>query len=476
MRRASIAAFLAAFFLVVFVAPAAVAQWSGSLDQGFSFLNGSDGDESTDDASLTSSTTVAFGSAGTIGRRLSYGVSIATSLSLDMLDPDFDSVIPDPAYELANVDTAYLNWPILREPLDPTNMTVTVGRFPISDTAGMVVSTPVDGFSLSMGYERMAYDIAMGYTGLLWQSANGILMSNTDVANSGDQTEIFGSPRLIGRLNVQLPLIFQQAIGVSAIFQEDMWSSNNVTFAEEGATSELIGGGGPVDTQYIGMAVTGPIGPTIYHSTFFYYNTGRMLSFMETDDENLDGVYQYKPVRAYLMGTSVRYYLPQFFRSAAALRFVLSSGDEDFSAYYEGNRDGNANQFVPVSAGSFGAVFSPKLGNVGLTEIQYSLKPLESSTEWMLSTLQTVARLMVFFRPTTGPISEPGVVTGEGGKILGTELDLSANLTPFPDLALSATFGMFLPASVEKNGAFSKSYVEDGKLQTSLSLQASLGF
>jgi hypothetical protein len=94
----------------------------------------------------------------------------------------------------------------------------------------------------------------------------------------------------------------------------------------------------------------------------------------------------------------------------------------------------------------------------------------------MLSTLQTVARLMVFFRPTTGPVSEAGVATGEGGNMLGTELDLSANITPYPDLAVSATFGLFVPAGVEGVGAFTESYLENGRIQTALSIQASLGF
>lgn len=456
-----------ALTLVLAVVPAATAEWGGSLDQGLSYLD-------TGEPSLSSSTTFALGSSGVIGQRLSYGVSMATIFSTNLLDPE--NPIPEPWYELFNVDTAYLNWPIIREPLDPSNMTVTIGRFPISDVTGMVVATPVDGFSLSMGYTRMTYDLAMGYTGLLWQSANAILMSDTDVANSGDESEVFGSPRLIGHAKIQLPVIFQQGITLTAIIQEDMWSSLNVDFSEPGDTEQGVGG--PVDTQYYGIAATGPIGTTMYHSTFFYYNTGRMLSYVDNENTETDAefVYQYTPIRAFLAGTSVRYYLPQFFQSAAALRVVFSSGDEDFTKYYEGNSAENANQFVPVSAGSFGAVFSPKLGNVGLTEIQYSMKPLESSDNWMLSTLQTVARLMVFFRPTTGPISEAGVVAGGGGNLLGTELDLSANLTPFPDLGLSATFGMFLPAGVSGSGAFSEDYLEDGKVQTSLNLQASLGF
>ena len=456
-----------ALILVLGIVPALSAEWGGSIDQGLSYLD-------TGEPTLSSTTTLALGSSGVIGRRLSYGVSMASSISTDLLDPG--DVIPEPWFEILNVDTAYLNWPIIREPLDPNSMTVTIGRFPISDITGMVVATPVDGFSLSMGYSRMTYDVSLGYTGLLWQSANSILMSDTDVANSGDLSEVFGSPRLIGQAKIQLPVIFQQGISLAAIFQEDMWSSESVNFAEPGDTEQGVGG--PLDTQYFGIAATGPIGRTLYHSTFFYYNTGRMLSYVDEDDPDTDAefIYEYTPISAYVAGTSIRYYMPQLFQSSAALRVIFSSGDADFTKYYEGNSEGNANQFVPISAGSFGAVFSPKLGNVGLTEIQYSLKPLESSDNWMLSTLQTVARLMVFFRPTTGPISEAGVVVGDGKNLLGTELDLSANLTPLPDLGLSATFGLFVPAGVDGAGAFSEDYLEDGKVQTSLNLQASLGF
>lgn len=457
------------FLLPVFLLTASVlfAEWSGSLDQSL-------GVKKTDSTSFPTSTTLNFGADGFLGSRYSWGIALSTSLN-----PDYDtgdSGIPEPFFEMFNPETAFITGSMFRKGnIDPDRLTMTVGRFPISDISTMVVNTPADGISFSMGYPNLSYTFTLGYTGLVWQSASSILMSNTDVNLSEQVDELFGSPRLIGLAGVRLPTLFNQNIVLNVVFQEDMWSEDKAGFVEEGATSIQPGGGGPLDTHYYELGVNGPVVGQVYHSSFFVMNRGRMFSLLDSDDENIDGVYEFSSISAFLFGTSVRYYMPQFYFSNVAFRFFFSSGDSDFASYYEGNSSGTADQFIPITPTTLGAVFSPKLGNVGMAEIQYSIKPLSGSSNWALSTLQTLARLLVFFRPTTGPLSESGINTGDGGNLVGTELDLTANITPFSDLAVSATWGTFIPFGGDA-GAFTEDYLASGSFQTKFSIQASLGF
>ncbi len=431
----------------------------------------------TDTEEMPLRMTNTVGATGELGGRFTYGFELSTTLADDALN-ETDGFLPDPAIQLVGIRNAYVTGPFFgSENIDPDALNMTIGRFPVSDAAGVVVSTPADGVQLTLVYPRFRYSLSLGYTGLLWRDDSSILMSNTDLDASGRSNVYLGSPRLIGILGIRLPRIYDQQIAVNVIFQEDMWSSGNVDFVSERSREFQPGAGGPLDTQYIGVAINGPVPvDNLFQSSFVFLNGGRMLSFVDIADPNADGIYRYRAITAWAFGTSLRYYRPAWNYSSFALRVIVSSGDDDFSSYYEGNTKGKARQFVPITPISFGAIFSPKLGNVAVTEIQYSQKPLSTSSSWMLSSIQTQARGFVFFRTTDGPVSEPGIAAGDGGNLLGSELDFTVNMIPFPDLALSSTVGFFFPAAADGMGAFTEAYVADRSVQTSVSVQASLAY
>jgi hypothetical protein len=80
-------------------------------------------------------------------------------------------------------------------------------------------------------------------------------------------------------------------------------------------------------------------------------------------------------------------------------------------------------------------------------ELSYSIKPLASSGDSLLSTLQAVAKATSFFKAAGGPLSEAAVDSAEDAGYLGTELDGSVNLRPFSDLGLGLSLGIFMPNS-----------------------------
>ena len=58
-----------------------------------------------------------------------------------------------------------------------------------------------------------------------------------------------------------------------------------------------------------------------------------------------------------------------------------------------------------------------------------------------------------YFRPTPGPISEPGVPSANTSPYLGIETDLSINVSPLSDVGFSVWGGTFFPGSAFADGA-----------------------
>jgi len=215
---------------------------------------------------------------------------------------------------------------------------------------------------------------------------------------------------------------------------------------------EVAGQGGRLSTEYLGVALRGPLGSLFYYDAFAYLGTGRMLSY-------IDGAYSYEWMLTALGGGGVRYFREQWLHSRAELRFLLASGDADFADFFEGNRDGLATTFVTISRQDLALLFSPRLGNLALLSLSYSVKPLEM--------LQTGLSATLFLRPTAGPISDSRIDPASDSIYLGSEIDATANLRPFSDLGTALSLGLFMPG-----GAFRASEQDPqfrGKLEISLS-------
>ena len=195
-----------------------------------------------------------------------------------------------------------------------------------------------------------------------------------------------------------------------------------------------------MDTQYSLIRVSGPMVPGLFHDCFFILGTGRELSYLE-------GVYSYTPVLSYSAGGSVRYYNEKLLFSVISGGFVFARGDDDKTSFYEGNTEGKSTQFLPVSDASFGQIFNPRLGNLMVAEISYSLKPLSFLGNPVFDRFQSSLNTYLFFRSSLGPVSEGGVDLGSSSKYLGTEIDLTLNFRPFSDLGLKSSTGMFFPSN-----------------------------
>ena len=329
---------------------------------------------------------------------------------------------------------------------DSSQLELSLGRFRVADFSKLLFDDNLDGAQLVWRSPRANLALNLGYLGLELQPVSTVSMTWGDLNNAS----IWAPPRLIEMLQVELPELFgRHSLSAALVAQQDLRSEDQL----EGTTVELNGQGGRLSTEYLGVALRGPLAPTLYYDLFGYLGTGRTLSF-------IDGVYSYEWIVSGLVGGGLRFFREQWLSSRAELRLLLATGDEDYAdLFIEGNRDGLATVFSTISQPELALLFSPRLGNLVLAEASYSLKPA--------AVLQTLLKATFFLRPTLGPVSDARVDPASSSPYLGTEVDVAARLRLFSDLGLAFTAGVFLPG-----GAFRASDQEadfGGRIELSFS-------
>ena len=326
----------------------------------------------------------------------------------------------------------------------PSLFELTLGRFRASDFSRLVLDHTLDGFQLAFSYPNAVLRASAGFTGLIQKPRSDIVISKTDEADVNRAAVLFAPPRLVGSFGVELlNVLGSQSLKLAMLFQEDLrLDDDNVL--EAGEENFFPNQGGLLDTQYLGAGLSGPLGGSLYYDLFVFGNTGQMLSYVEDDESITSSSYQYEPIVAFLGGAGVRYFAPVL-SSVVGLRALYASGDEDAISVVEGNTDGWALAFIPISQSDRALVFSPQLGNLLVGEASFSIKPFGGLGVPALANLQAMVKVMVFGRPTTGPVSEGGIDPASDSMYLGSEVDVTINYRPFSDLGIALNGGVFLP-------------------------------
>lgn len=372
------------------------------------------------------------------------------------------SLLPKPGFLDADFDLLKLSYDSKSPQEGLSGYSFTIGRDFISDSTGYVFSNPADGLAFSFLYPNVKLAFKFDYTGLVQLSSSTVDVSLVDDNRLAALTQWFGSPRFLAVAELDILNAFGQEIAISGIAQQDLNPASDLV--QQGQKVQDQTRGGPVNTEYAGIQLSGPIFDSLFHTTFFTYGFGRELSYLP--DSTTSTGYSYQPVaiRSWLAGTQLNYYMTDFYSSAINFKFLLASGDKDAARTTEGSTTGDENSFAPVTTTTLGTVFSPKLSNLVFIQAGMSAKPFERQD------LLAILNLMTFFRSTSGPISIPGLKPGSDKAYLGSEVDLAVNYQIFSDLGISLSTGAFIPG-VDPAGAFDSSYQG---LQYSMKLTATL--
>jgi hypothetical protein len=322
-----------------------------------------------------------------------------------------------------------------------------LGRFRAADFSGYLLADTLDGFEVGWQQARFNASFLAATTALQFQPYTSVKMSLSDEADTfytkdDPLSDKLAPPRLIALLELEFPeLIGRRDLLLAMAFQQDLRDPD-----------ELPATQGRLTTQYVGAGLRGTVAPALYCDFFAYLGTGSMLSG--------SGLTEYAGIASALAGASLRWFREDLLNSRAGLKLLFASGDEDFATFLEGNIDGLATAFQPISRPELALVFSPTLSNLGVLEASYSIKPAAS--------LQLLIKGLAFLRPTSAPVSDGRVDAASDALYLGSEIDLAVRWRPYSDLGLACTVGLFLPGQE----AFSATYQDpelEGRVELSFS-------
>lgn len=321
------------------------------------------------------------------------------------------------------------------------------GRFGFSDFSYSVLRHNADGLSLTFTYSSSVITFGAGYTGFILRPSSDIIMSLADSDDKENNEVWFGCPRLVGYAELKMPDIFPgHTFYSSIVFQKDLRNEDNlVSEGEEVKSVDNIGG--LLDSVYIGTGFSGNIVSTLFYNAYGYFQTGRTMSYLADESSSTNFSYQYKPIFAFLLGTEFNFFLKQALYSQISFKFLFASGDSDYNTFLEGNSEGNATMFIPISNKIVSVLFNPYLSNIFLFDIGYSIKPFSRLGNRIMKNFSTGLNTIVFMRPTEGAISEEDLNDNSDSRYLGTEIDSVTVFRPFSDLAVSLSFGFFIPSA-----------------------------
>lgn len=330
----------------------------------------------------------------------------------------------------------------------PRQFQTRVGRFNSADPTGEVLRHTLDGIRLGFSFPALDLELTAGYTGFLLQPSASVSLSKLDQADD-EEDEFFAPSRLIGQIAASMPELFLgQNLEVALLFQEDLRNPDSGKLVKPGEDTLQPTQGGLVDTQYAVLSVNGPIRSALFYTIYGVANTGRTLSFVEDEDSATGEVYEYRPFLAGLFGLQLDYFMPEVLSSRVSLFGRLGTGDDDYSSYTEGNTDGKATHFTPITALSAGEVFGIEPGNSAHLGVSYSVRPFTASPNGWLKRLQGELSAFSFFRTAgEGVTSVSAVDSGTDEAYLGSEFDFSLRARPYSDFGIGLTTGLFVANS-----------------------------
>jgi hypothetical protein len=333
----------------------------------------------------------------------------------------------------ADIDLLNLDGQFVLENSSAFVFGVKAGRFLFNDFSRLVLNHNLDGVRFVFELPSLSLSFGVGVTGFTFIPSSSIIMTNSDLSVRGsapDHGFALAPPKRIEQLSIRVPgLPDRQEFNFTFIALQDLQSEENIS-----------SGNTRLHAEYIGFGVNGPLTGTAYYNGNFYLNLGH---------------YEGKSSLGFLTSAGVRIYLEELQYSRIEIRGIFSTGDENKGGFYDSyTGSGIGTQFFPISRPSFGVIFSPQLGNMIVGELSYSLRPFSSNGGGTMENFQTMLKGLVFMRPTTGAISEPGINGSSSQLYLGTEADLVISFRPFSDLGMSLSGGIFFPNNAASDSAF----------------------
>ena len=345
---------------------------------------------------------------------------------------------------------------ILPQTGEQSSFAFTLGRINVRDATGWVLSQTLDGVSFNVGFPGLSVNVFSGFTGLLFSSQVGVAMTLADVGTivkSSSDPLTLAPPRLISGINLVIPeFLLRQDFSLVLLYQYDFrgygkeaWPVYSVggtltSLKNEGDSVADAQIGGRLSSGYLGAALSGPIILPFYYDAVAFLSYGSTLSFISESSS-----YVQSELIGWFGKIGLNALFPEVLFSRLEINAIFSSGDVDYTSFFEGNTSGQATMFIPINQPPISLIYGAQLGNLAATGITYSLLPFSSGDTGILRNLQAMLKASAFWRLTQGAIFDSGIDEGSTSPYLGTEVNLILNFRPLSDLGVSLTNGVFLP-------------------------------
>ncbi len=320
-----------------------------------------------------------------------------------------------------------------------------LGRIQYSDPSSLVFNGSLDGFSLGGDYQSFSLGFTLGYTGFLLKDTQAILLSKADMNQYLDQSQWFGSKRILAAFTGTLEDLFGQKIGLGFTMQQDMNPPGTMApYFSHNYDPQL---GGPFNSQYSTLESSSLLAENLAYNASFTWESGSTFTWVEDLAKPGEWISTPKTIQAFLLAGSLEYFTPEILNGAYSLNLALASGDADASSTLEGNTKDAYGLFTPLSNTAFGVAYSPSLSNLFSADLGGTIQPLGNSS--LISGL----RLYNYFRPVQGSSGAPGTSSDAKGAYIGTEVNITATYNLALDSSVSLNGGLFFPGKTP-SGAF----------------------
>jgi hypothetical protein len=281
------------------------------------------------------------------------------------------------------------------------NMGIKAGRFNYSDPSSFVVEGLFDGFQFFYNSSLGNFHIGAWYTGFLYKKNAAILMTEGDqesynaLLDYGDFLNTYFAPRRIFA-----------SIGWEHLSLGEFIHLNTAIIAQFDLTKEE-----KYHSQYVVLKAGIPF-------KNFLFEFGGSLELCQTASKfgiALAGEF------------GVYWQLPTRFNSRLLFAGKIASGVT-----------GNISAFVPITTKDYGYIFHPTLSGLSVFTLDYSARLTKA---WGAS-----ATLAYFIRNDLGTYRGYPVDATGRGYFIGPDFSVNAVWSPFSDLQLNVTGGVFVPA------------------------------
>ncbi len=325
-----------------------------------------------------------------------------------------------------------------------SHLQTTAGRALFRDPTGLVLNHRADGMSLRVSFPRFDVRLGAAYTGLLANPTSAVRLSQSDYRELDDDSVFFAPARAIGLIDLGSPNARFFVVAQFDLRRDD---------GDEASDT--------IDSQYFGIDLTSRLGRALY------WDNSAVIGTAQT---KVGAAEDY--LVSFLVTSGVRAFIEEAGLSRLGLRLLYTSPyiPLEFTEADDGfDLELLLGEFRPISEPTLGFVFTPRLANLAVAELDYAVRPFAGPVRGNGDSVQVATAGRLFFRSYTGDSEYLADLDPDSRHpYLGTEVEVGVRTRILDDIGAGIRCGVFVPG-VAPAGAFASGRNSEWMLRVDIS-------